>query len=407
MDPASLAASIITIVGLVGNVGTGLEKFYRLREAPEEVLALNNEISDFKAVLLRLGEIIDGLLQIDHDTAHHRRQLENLRSSASQLAVYIQRAKDQLLELEKLIEYRIVISPGAKEEKPSIKKFRFARAGREIKAFRHELHEIKGKIHMTLSVLTTSQVSQVRLRLSNVEAMVSQVQDQQRELNTVNVNILRDIQQAIAQREVTLGQHKQALLQNSAQTQESTPQEATASATPENAQSELLCQGRTRNASPSSYTKLNVLQVNTTYTPHPACNAWCSCTCHRQGGLHTPSFLQRVVGSLFVGYVGGLVQPPKCDEPRCSRPSQRSTRITYYFPIWFISCAITVAIRGPQVAITALRIRSRKEMVFIYARDDNWNQLMKLFDKGLASSLDVDQNGWSIQHVSTATITAE
>lgn len=75
MDPLSLTASIITIVGLAGNVGTGLEMLYRLRKALDKVLTLLNEISDFRAVLLNLKDVIDGF-SIDHDISHHRRQQE-------------------------------------------------------------------------------------------------------------------------------------------------------------------------------------------------------------------------------------------------------------------------------------------------------------------------------------------
>lgn len=406
MDPVSLTASIIAIIGLAGNVGTGLERLYRLRKAPDEVLALLNEISDFKAVLLNLKDIIEGL-QVDHDPSHHRQQREALQSCASQLTMYIQRAKDQLLGLEKVIEYRIVTLPGAEDKVPSINRFRFARAGQDIQKFQRGLNEIKGKIHMTLSTLTTSQVSQIRIELLSIEGMVSQVRDQQREMSAMNTSILRDIQQAVAQRDVVSDEDEQAPPRDSARIGEPTPQKIMSYDTSEDSQSELLCQRQTNSTVSSSYSKLDVLQINTTYTHRLACNAWCSCACHRRGGLQTPSFLQKVVGSLSVGYVGGLVQTTKCDEPRCLRPSQRSTRITYYFPMWFISRAIAATIRGPQVMITALRKRPSSDVVFTFAEMDNWKEISKRFDEGHASVLDVDEEGWSILHVSCASPNAE
>lgn len=399
MDPVSLTASVASIIGVLSIVGKGLEKLYRLRQAPEQVLALLNEISDFRAVLLNLKEIIEGLHLEDGNLQYARRR-NDLRISSSQLTMYMETATNQLLELEKLIEYRILVPFGAQGQKPPIMRLRWARAGQEIKEFQRGLNEIKGKIHMTLSTLTTSQVSQVRLGLYSVEAMVSQVRDQQRELSAVNMNILRDVQQAVAQREVKSGDGEQALLQSSTRTQESTLQETTARDTPKTPQSNMPRQKQNNNTIRSSSTKLDVLQINTTYACRLTCDARCSCVCHRRRGVQTPSFLQKSIGSLFVGYGGGLVQTPKCDEPRCSRPSQRSTQITYYFLMWCISYAIAATIRGPQVSLTALRVRHSEELAFLYAQEDDWDRLSKLFDEGLASSFDVDQDGQSILHVS-------
>lgn len=39
MDSVSVTASIATIIGLISSIGKGLEKLYRLRDAPEQVLA--------------------------------------------------------------------------------------------------------------------------------------------------------------------------------------------------------------------------------------------------------------------------------------------------------------------------------------------------------------------------------
>lgn len=406
MDPLSLTASIVAIIGLTGNVGTVLEKLYRLRRAPEEVLALLNEISDFRAVLLNLNNIIE-CLQVEDGNPQYAQWQEGLRRSSSQLNMYIEMAKTQLLELEKLVENRVMDPPRALGKKPSIPRLRWVRAAQDIKAFQYRLTEIKGKIHMTLSTLTTSQISQVKLQFLSVEAMISQVRDQQREMSAVNAKILRDIQQAVTQREFSPDEHGQAPLPHSARIGESTPQETTARDTSENPQSELLRWRRILDTPPAPYTKLEVLQINTTHTFPLTCNPRCSCICHGRKGVQTPSFLQKIVGSLFVGYVGGLVRKPKCDEPRCSRPSQRSTRITYYFPMWLISYAIAMTLSGPQATITALRIRDREEPIFQHARNDNWNQIVELFDKGLASFLDVDQDGWSILQVSLTSTTDE
>ena len=411
MEPLSLAASITAVLQLARSVGTGLDKLYRLRKAPEEVLALLNEISDFRAVLLNLQDILNGL-QADHTP--HDRWRENLETSSSQLTNYIERANDLLLKFEKLIEYRIVVSSGADGGKPSINTLRWARARRDMKTFQSEINDIKGKILMILSTLATSQIPQVRLGLYDVQAMVSHIQDRQRELNSFNMNMFRDIRRAVVQRTVPLREHEQALLHDSAHvaainlnSHEPTPQGTTTPTAAHGHQAQTTHEGKKQSTTSSSYTNLNVLQISTTYTSGHACNVRCGCMCHKHGDFRTPSFLQGVVGSLFVGYVGGLVQTTKCDEPKCLRAHRRSTRITYYFPMWFISRAITVSISGPQVSLTALRIRNRNDLVFVFAKDDDdWNLLADMFDHRLASPLDIDQDGWSILHVSSSSVIA-
>ncbi len=44
MDPISLAASIITVVGATGKIAAGFEKLCSSRDIPEEVIFLMNEV---------------------------------------------------------------------------------------------------------------------------------------------------------------------------------------------------------------------------------------------------------------------------------------------------------------------------------------------------------------------------
>lgn len=48
MDPLSITASIISILAVAKGVDQGLQKLQSLREVPDVILALNNEVSDLK-----------------------------------------------------------------------------------------------------------------------------------------------------------------------------------------------------------------------------------------------------------------------------------------------------------------------------------------------------------------------
>ena len=45
MDPLSIGASILAVLGATVTAGRTLEKLYRLRHAPDDLIALINEVS--------------------------------------------------------------------------------------------------------------------------------------------------------------------------------------------------------------------------------------------------------------------------------------------------------------------------------------------------------------------------
>ncbi len=44
MDPLSISVAIFTLLGAAGKVGEGLQKLYRLTDAPDELATLINEV---------------------------------------------------------------------------------------------------------------------------------------------------------------------------------------------------------------------------------------------------------------------------------------------------------------------------------------------------------------------------
>ena len=50
-DPLSITASIIAVIGAAEGVGKTLTKIRNIRNAPTELLALINEVSDLRTIL--------------------------------------------------------------------------------------------------------------------------------------------------------------------------------------------------------------------------------------------------------------------------------------------------------------------------------------------------------------------
>ncbi|KAK8000787.1 hypothetical protein PG990_013387 [Apiospora arundinis] len=110
------------------------------------------------------------------------------------------------------------------------------------------------------------------------------------------------------------------------------------------------------------------------------------------------SFGTSFVGVLFLGYLGGPIVQRPCSDRLCSRQSRRHTRITYFFPSWFVSLAVSVLVSGPAVSVKALPMRGKDDIIFTFASGGNSHELVRLMDAGRASPLDIDPQGWGLLH---------
>ena len=73
------------------------------------------------------------------------------------------------------------------------------------------------------------------------------------------------------------------------------------------------------------------------------CTNQCRCDCHRIHTLQSPSFLNRLLGKLFIGYSGcpaGLVPP--CSDASCGSRLSSYTQVIYVFPSWFCTKVLTL-----------------------------------------------------------------
>ena len=98
MDPLSLTVSIITLLGAGGSTAKALGK---LTLASDALAALNNEISDLHVIVLETNRILQ-----EHE-------IQTCQSTLlTSLGPLLGRAQQKLLELETLIEYKLV-TPGS------------------------------------------------------------------------------------------------------------------------------------------------------------------------------------------------------------------------------------------------------------------------------------------------------
>ncbi len=76
------------------------------------------------------------------------------------------------------------------------------------------------------------------------------------------------------------------------------------------------------------------------------CDRFCLCQCHKVTSIATPNPLGKVIGRLFIGYIGlPVLSHRTCNRITCRRESsQMKIRIAYLFPIWFALRLIALTI---------------------------------------------------------------
>lgn len=135
MDPLSITASILTI----SELGEKLWKtFQRLRRAPDEVLALTNEISEWR---LMTGELEDVLQE---------RSCEDLQQPHVTINVsrILAKAKGQLHELDLIVHQRLFDYA----DNVKLKRVRWLRVRAEVERIRKSLSSTRSELSTLLAV---------------------------------------------------------------------------------------------------------------------------------------------------------------------------------------------------------------------------------------------------------------
>ena len=143
-DPLSIIASIIAVVGAAEGVAKTLGKIKTIRNAPDELLALINEVSDLKIILSDIQSYVI------HNIQRPQISPEELRN----ISTLINRARDKLLELDQLIQYRL-IKPDSVSDQIKVSRREWLRARSTIERFRQSLRDIRLNIVTQMVIMNS------------------------------------------------------------------------------------------------------------------------------------------------------------------------------------------------------------------------------------------------------------
>ncbi|KAI4174725.1 MAG: hypothetical protein LQ343_002096 [Gyalolechia ehrenbergii] len=146
MDPVSVAASLLTLLGAAATAGRALDRLSSLKHAPDHLIALVNEVSDLRVVL------------------HNVRDAVQVRAKTTQecgnLAHIVHRASVKMSELNRLIYGNLVKTGGtgcnslADEDTVKASRRAFLRHSGKIRALKDDLQELKLSLLVAMGTLT-------------------------------------------------------------------------------------------------------------------------------------------------------------------------------------------------------------------------------------------------------------
>ena len=382
MDPLSLTASIITLLGTGNAIVCGLEQLASLRQAPNTILALNNEISDFRLVALEANTILR-----EHQDQTHKGSTNSL--FAINLGPILDHAREKLLELEKLLEYRLT-SPGANGE-ARLNRLAWFYQQNKFKQIQEDFRSIKVNVVAAIGILTFRTASRTELQVAEVRFLSRDLRSQNRQIHTLTAESLSSLggvastlPRMVAAQERT-ERRLDELLRSYV-----TSQGETSTSHPENASAQ-------QNARPignrfMGQWSFQLLSVRK--TDRSVCVADCACSCHQRSALRSPSYLHSLLGFLSVGYVGLPWLSPSCDNIKCQQMSDPIIGVRYFFPSWFIALALEFLIRisrpnGLTQNIRVSRVIWCGSKVFVLSINGDADGIKDLFIRREGSPFDI------------------
>ena len=130
MDPLSVGASVIAVVGATGKVIKGIRCLKALRDAPRELDDLSAEISQFELVLHAIQNVND--------------------NPVSELGRLLETARRILVEFLSLIEYKLTEAGTSSK----VDRWQWTRSPKDVERLRGQLRDVTANLMALVGVST-------------------------------------------------------------------------------------------------------------------------------------------------------------------------------------------------------------------------------------------------------------
>ncbi|KAH7356450.1 hypothetical protein BKA65DRAFT_207463 [Rhexocercosporidium sp. MPI-PUGE-AT-0058] len=289
-----------------------------MRQAPDVVLALSNELSDLALVLLEIKTTV-------HDNANLPPE------SRERLAILLSRVQPKVNDIESLASR--LSEAGSSSTFLKLGRLAWIDGKAKANVLQKDLRIIRLNISAILAANSTSGVLRLEVALNNLKIVTQQAQHQQTELQTSN---LKEVTRHSGLLESFLT-HVGPLMERHEQVSQQLENVG-------RLYSELPKREKGPSEAPPAYSALDPYGLQVVGYRHTPCSAGCPCRCHNRNHHSSPPILSKFLGTLFIGYSSSIVSKPRCDSPSCHRPSKLSVQLIYCFPAWFLNRALIMAI---------------------------------------------------------------
>ncbi|KAH6988896.1 hypothetical protein BKA56DRAFT_246465 [Ilyonectria sp. MPI-CAGE-AT-0026] len=373
MDPLSITASVLAVLGAVGQTAKALKKLWGLKDAPEELASLVNEVSNWRMVLLMMHDSLERIGTTEE---------ESTGEVLTAIRDILQQSQDVLQELDTVVSE--VLLCGTK--KIDMSRLSYLRYHGRLVKLQDKLRDLRQ--HLTLALTTLNSVANAassRTILLAVERATFMGGDQLKARDT------------IATGETSLESQRQKLpySEKHPEVDLQTKKEVVSSNE----------KGGFKFAEKQAGPFASIVYIATRVILHKCSNP-CLCSCHRNTTISSPSWLRKTLGCLFVSSHGIKLTPflksQPCSISTCVRSSISSTRLDYYFPPWLLSRVLSIS---GQWSLSGLatswhlrmpRVVSDNSLIFHVVNSGNKQVIANLIHSGEASLYDIDTSGDSL-----------
>ena len=147
MDPLSLTASILAVIGASSAIGRGLKKTISARRVPNILLQLNNEVTDLQYVVQDIEDLL-------RQKAQTSREDRGLLPSYASLSWALGHTKQTLLALESLIAYELS-TVDSRDGRSKINWITWLRAESKVKSLKDDIRTDRVRLSSALSLLAS------------------------------------------------------------------------------------------------------------------------------------------------------------------------------------------------------------------------------------------------------------
>ena len=151
----------------------------------------------------------------------------------------------------------------------------------------------------------------------------------------------------------------------------------------------------------------SIIKLDVSRFSKQGCRPFCSCICHRRYRKRPITPMNKLLGSLFVGYSNIPFWGVTCDSADCVQPSRLSATFTYYFPSWFIVrqmvslVFMTTHLGDPGGVLKIRKIQVTDFSFFRMSEKGDVKGMKSMLDRQAIHPSTTWWGGWSALHVSS------